>query len=81
MKKGYSREWINQRLQAIQVRKELTDEWQDRGGDIAGNARKALEVEIGKSVITSDNAIQLNKAVLDMLDTSSKLIDSKETDK
>lgn len=24
-------EWINQRLQAIQVRKELTDEWQDRG--------------------------------------------------
>ena len=31
LKKGYSREWINQRLQAIQVRKELTDEWQDRG--------------------------------------------------
>lgn len=31
LKKGYTREWINQRLQAIQVRKELTDEWQDRG--------------------------------------------------
>ena len=31
LRKGYSREWINQRLQAIQVRKELTDEWQDRG--------------------------------------------------
>ena len=30
-KKGYSREWINQRLQAIQVRKELTDEWDKRG--------------------------------------------------
>lgn len=30
-KKGYSREWINQRLQAIQVRKELTDEWDARG--------------------------------------------------
>ena len=30
-KKGYTREWINQRLQAIQVRKELTDEWKDRG--------------------------------------------------
>ena len=30
-RKGYSREWINQRLQAIQVRKELTDEWQERG--------------------------------------------------
>ena len=31
LKKGYTREWINQRLQAIQVRKELTDEWQSRG--------------------------------------------------
>ena len=31
LKKGYSREWINQRLQAIQVRKELTDEWDTRG--------------------------------------------------
>ena len=31
LKKGYSREWINQRLQAIQVRKELTDEWEKRG--------------------------------------------------
>jgi prophage antirepressor-like protein len=31
MKKGYTREWINQRLQAIQVRKELTDEWDNRG--------------------------------------------------
>lgn len=28
---GYSTEWINQRLQAIQVRKELTDEWHRRG--------------------------------------------------
>lgn len=154
LKKGYSREWINQRLQAIQVRKELTDEWQDRGvsagkefailtdeitkawsgmstreyknykglkkenlrdnmstteivlnmlaetatkeiskqvkptsfdenknvakrgGDIAGNARKAIEVEIGKSVITSENATQLNKAVLDMLAASSKIVDT-----
>lgn len=31
LKKGYSREWINQRLQAIQVRKELTDEWDTHG--------------------------------------------------
>ena len=28
---GYTREWINQRLQAISARKELTDEWKDRG--------------------------------------------------
>nr|WQQ13525.1 Bro-N domain-containing protein [Mycoplasmopsis cynos] len=31
LKKGYTREWINQRLQAIQVRKELTDIRQDYG--------------------------------------------------
>ena len=31
LKKGYSKEWINQRLQAIQVRKELTDTWQEHG--------------------------------------------------
>ena len=31
LKKGYTREWINQRLQAIQVRKELTDKWDARG--------------------------------------------------
>src|SRR3989338_6802496 len=30
LKKGYSREWINQRLKSIEVRKELTDEWQER---------------------------------------------------
>jgi len=31
LKKGYSGEWINQRLKSIEVRKELTDEWQQRG--------------------------------------------------
>ena len=29
--KGYSKEWINQRLKSIEVRKELTDEWELRG--------------------------------------------------
>ena len=31
LRKGYSKEWINQRLKSIEVRKELTDEWDDRG--------------------------------------------------
>ena len=31
LKKGYSREWINQRLKSIEIRKELTDEWSERG--------------------------------------------------
>ena len=146
VKKGYSREWINQRLQAIQVRKELTDEWQDRGvqqgveyailtdeitrawsgmttrqykklkglkkenlrdnmttteiilnmlaetstkdiskeakpetfkenievarrgGSVAGIAKKALEAETGKPVITSQNAAQLNAVVTGMIE-------------
>jgi BRO family, N-terminal domain len=31
LKKGYSKEWVNQRLKSIEVRKELTDEWDIRG--------------------------------------------------
>lgn len=31
LKKGYSKEWINQRLKSIEVRKDLTDEWDIRG--------------------------------------------------
>ncbi len=31
LKKGYSKSWINQRLKSIEVRKDLTDEWQDKG--------------------------------------------------
>ena len=155
LKKGYSREWINQRLQAIQVRKELTDEWTDRGvkkgrefailtdeitrawsglstrqykdfkglkkenlrdnmsttelvlnmlaetstkdiskaekpetfeenvsvakagGGIAGIARKALEERIGKSVITSENAVQLNAVVSDMIESSATVVEKR----
>ena len=47
-RKGYSREWINQRLQAIQVRKELTDTWQDQGVK-AGNEYAILTNEISKA--------------------------------
>lgn len=146
VKKGYTREWINQRLQAIQVRKELTDEWKTRGvqknveyailtdeisrawsgmttrqykklkgltkenlrdnmttlelvlnmlaeatttelskehqpetfsenqeiarrgGRIAGQARRAIEADTGKPVITSKNAAQLNQVVMDMIE-------------
>lgn len=31
LKKGYSKQWVNQRLKSIEVRKELTDEWDTRG--------------------------------------------------
>ena len=48
LKKGYSREWINQRLQAIQVRKELTDEWDARGMQM-GKEYAILTDEITKA--------------------------------
>jgi len=31
LKLGYSENWINQRLKSIEIRKELTDEWKNRG--------------------------------------------------
>ena len=145
LKKGYSKEWINQRLQAIQVRKELTDAWQEhgvkkgieyailtdeiskawsglatreykdlkglkkenlrdnmstlelvlnmlaeattteltnihnpngleenkkvakRGGTIAGNTRKEIEADTGKSVITAKNAVDFAKLIEDVV--------------
>lgn len=148
LKKGYSREWINQRLQAIQVRKELTDEWDDRGiqkgveyailtdeiakawsgmttrqyknlkglkkenlrdnmstlelvlnmlaeatttelakahdaqglsenqkvakrgGKVAGDARKAIESDTGKPVITSKNAVDFSHLISNMIEDS-----------
>ncbi|CAK8712108.1 Bro-N domain-containing protein [Candidatus Electrothrix laxa] len=46
LKKGYSKEWINQRLKSIEVRKELTDEWQERG------VKKGLEYALLTNEIT-----------------------------
>lgn len=40
LRKGYSKAWINQRLKSIEIRKELTDEWEERG------VRKGLEFAI-----------------------------------
>ena len=146
LKKGYTREWINQRLQAIQVRKELTDEWNShgvkqgveyailtdeitkawsgmstrqyknlkgmkkenlrdnmstlklvlnmlaeatttelskvhnpqglqenqkiarRGGKVAGDARLAIEEDTGRPEVTSQNATELNAAVVSLIE-------------
>ena len=146
LKKGYSPDWVHQRLLSIRVRKELTDEWQThgveqgreyailtdeitlawsgmntrqykrlkglkkenlrdnmstleltlnmlaeattteltktrnpqglaenqdvakRGGRVAGDARKAIEKESGRPVITADNAAKLNTVVVTMIE-------------
>lgn len=44
--KGYSKEWINQRLKSIEVKKDLTDEWNERG------MKKGLEYAILTDEIT-----------------------------
>ena len=158
-KKGYDADWINQRLQTIKARKELTDAWKDhgvkegieyailtneitrawsgmstreykdlkglkkenlrdnmstlelalnmlaeattteltkihnpqglepnkevarRGGNIAGEARKSIETETGKPVITNKNAVQLNSAVNKMIEASTDLLNSADKDK
>lgn len=150
LKKGYTREWINQRLQAIQVRKELADEWVNRGvrqgkeyailtdeisrawsgmttrqykqlkgltkenlrdnmstlelvlnmlaeattteiskstepktfeenkqvarrgGQIAGNARKEIEADTGKPVITNKNAVDFSLLMTDVIERPDK---------
>jgi len=46
LKKGYSKQWINQRLKSIEVRKELTDEWDKR------SVKKGLEYAILTNEIT-----------------------------
>lgn len=54
LNKGYSRDWINQRLKSIEVRKELTDEWQVRGmkegRDFAILTNEITKAWTGKSV-------------------------------
>ena len=55
LKLGYSKEWINQRLKSIEVRKELTDEWENRG------VRKGQEFATLTDIITqawSEKTIQ-----------------------
>ena len=56
LQKGYSRAWINQRLKSIDVRKELTDEWQER------EMKEGLEYAILTDEITRAWA---NKSVRD----------------
>ena len=46
LRKGYSKEWINQRLKSIEIRKELTDEWEKR------NVKKGQEFAILTDEIT-----------------------------
>lgn len=49
-----------------------------RGGKIAGDARKAIEKETGKTVITEKNAAQLNHTVIQMIEASAEVSEKGE---
>lgn len=76
--KGYTREWINQRLQAIQVRKELTDCWQDHGikdnKEFAILTNEITKAWAGKSIKEYKNFKGLKKENLRDNMTSTELI-------
>ena len=156
LKKGYSEEWVHQRVLAIRIRNELTDEWKKRGlekgkdfailtdeisrawsgmttrqykrlkglkkenlrdnmsdlelvltmlaeastrdisqaeqpegfaenqavarrgGNVAGVARKALEAETGKPVITSQNAADFARLVGEIVEDTAQLSERHE---
>lgn len=158
LKKGYTEEWVHQRLLAIRIRNELTDEWQKRGvekgmeyailtdeitrawsgmstrqykrikrlkkenlrdnmsdlelvltmlaeasttniskaeqpqgfvesqqiarrgGNVAGVARKTLEAETGKPVITAQNAQDFRQLVTDIVEDAAALPEHQEND-
>ena len=78
LKMGYSEEWVHQRLLAIRIRNELTDEWKKRGGNVAGVARKALEAETGKPVVTAQNAESFRQLVTDIVTDAAQLPEQME---
>ena len=50
------------------------------GGTVAGNARKDLEQRLGRPLITSQNAMQLNHVVTQMIEASAVTIDKENDD-
>lgn len=92
-RKGYAREWINQRLQALNMLAETATkdiskvakpngfeenkQVAKRGGSVADVARMALEEQTGIPVITSQNAIQLNHVVEAMIEASASISNEK----
>ena len=51
-----------------------------RGGTVAGNARRDLELQLGRPVITNKNAAQLNHVVTQMIEASANAVDDEESD-
>ena len=72
---GYSKEWINQRLQAISARKELTDEWNERGVKKESLRDNMSTLELALNMVaeaaTTEISKQTNKVSLSWLQIGS----------
>lgn len=71
LKLGYSKQWINQRLKSIEIRKELTDEWENRG------VKKAAEISKEKKPATLDESKDVAKQGGTIAGNTRKEIESK----
>ena len=72
------------KLWLAQVGRERIENNQDIarcGGSVAGNARRDLELQLGRSVITSKNAAQLNHVVKQMIEASVHVTEEEDSDK
>jgi len=69
LKKGYSKEWINQRLKSIEVRKELTDEWQERGIETNGMVERANGIIKQATIVkkTYQNRVEMEEDLIKFL--------------
>ena len=56
------------------------DQYAQAGGSVAGNARRDLEQRLGRPVVTSANAAQLNHVVTQMIEASASAADDESTD-
>ena len=76
-RKGYTRELSQEEQpQGFEQSKKIAQ----AGGSIAGNARKDLEAHLGRPVITSNGATQLNHIVTQMIEASVQVSSSDKTD-
>ena len=76
-RKGYTRELSQEEQpQGFEQSKKIAQ----AGGSIAGNARKDLEAHLGRSVITSNGATQLNHIVTQMIEASVQVSNSDKAD-
>ena len=70
MKKRLAEEGANQLLTICKELNMSAADGKKRLTDVAGNARKAIEADTGKPVISSQNAVDLSRLILDVIESA-----------